>query len=93
MRGVLFILAVTLALQDQGPPPGNPEHIQPPEGWHCYANSPVAPAPDGHACVCHEYRTCTVDPETGQYVITEHPSCRVWCFKDHCRCPVHCDSE
>ena len=84
----LMVVAV-LAAQD-GPPPGNPSHEPPPDGWFCYTRSMFAPA--GHECDCH--KECTIDPETKQRVIVEENTCRVWCFKDSCRCVVKCpDTE
>ena len=81
-------------MAQQPPIWGNPEHAEPPEGWHCQLDSPIAPAEEGHACVCHEHRECIKDEVTGKMIVVEHESCRVWCYKDHCRCPVKCsDTE
>ena len=87
---LLFAVAVSLAAQEQ-PPAGNPNHEKPPDGWFCHTSSPVAPAPEGHECICHEHRTCSKDAETGQRVIVESPTCRVYCFKDNCLCAVKCE--
>lgn len=94
MRAILILLLSAVALAQQPEPvPGNPDHVKPEEGWFCHTNSPIAPAPDGHACECAAHRTCHTDPNTGERVVVEHLTCRVWCFKDHCRCAApKCDS-
>lgn len=69
---------------------GNPGHKEPPPGWTCASSGE-------HACACH--RACqdtTTENEDGSQststTVVEDPRCRVYCFKDHCRCPVHnCD--
>jgi hypothetical protein len=48
-----------------------------------------------HNCACHrECKQNTDDdgnPAEGVFV-QEDPKCRVYCFKDHCHCPVeNCD--
>lgn len=73
------------------PAPGNPGHQEPAPGDSC-----VHDAKDpAHNCTCHrECRQNTDDdgnPAPGAYV-QEDPKCRVYCFKDHCHCPVeNCD--
>ena len=74
-------------LAEELPAPGNPGHVQPSAGEHCVhaANDPA------HNCNCHrECRQNTDDngnPIAGARVV-EDPKCRVYCFKDHCHCPV-----
>lgn len=71
----------------QVPEPGNPGHKQPPPGEHC-DHVPNDPA---HNCTCHRECKQNTDeegnPAPGAYV-QEDPKCRVYCFKDHCHCPV-----
>ena len=73
------------------PAPGNPGHQQPAPGESCVHNT-NDPA---HNCTCHrECKQNTDDdgnPAEGVFV-QEDPKCRVYCFKDHCHCPVdNCD--
>jgi len=73
------------------PGPGNPGHNEPAEGEHCVHDSKDA----AHNCSCHrECKQNTDDdgnPAKGAFV-QEDPKCRVYCFKDHCHCPVdNCD--
>ncbi len=69
------------------PAPGNPGHTEPAPGEHC-VHSASDPA---HNCTCHrECKQNTDDdgnPVPGGHV-QEDPKCRVYCFKDHCHCPV-----
>lgn len=65
------------------PPPGNPDHKEPPEGAFC--NRSPHPA---RSCKCHAI--CVEDAE-GKVTIQEDPKCRAWCFKKHCHCPAECD--
>lgn len=72
---------------------GNPGHHEPPPGWHCEnrANTPA-----DHKCNCQ--RKCVDYPggedEDGNKFppstqVQEDVKCKVYCFKEHCRCPVH----
>lgn len=81
-----------LAMNAQVPEPGNPGHHEPPPGEACKhdARDPA------HNCACH--RECKPDTDEDGNVINEQqhvvedPMCRVYCFKDHCHCPIHnCD--
>lgn len=89
--------AVAMAAQDPlGPPPpapGNPGHEEPAPGSHCArAGDPGVDA--AHACACHH--TCKPNTETdedgnvttvpGEH-LEENAQCRVYCFKNACRCP------
>ncbi|HET9832697.1 MAG TPA: hypothetical protein VFP91_13330 [Vicinamibacterales bacterium] len=75
------------AQNEELPAPGNPGHTEPGPGEHCVhaANDPA------HNCSCHrECKQNTDDdgnPVPGGHV-EEDPKCRVYCFKDHCHCPV-----
>jgi hypothetical protein len=83
---------LTLFAQDQQlPGPGNPGHNPPAPGATCVHNE-KDPA---HNCLCHrECKQNTDDdgnPTAGGYV-QEDPKCRVYCYKDHCHCPIeNCD--
>lgn len=91
MRVLFLGLAIALLVQQDEPwtpAPGNPGHRRPPEGWHCFTDSPVAPAPEGHACDCH--KACHIDQGTGDRIIVEDPKCVVHCYRDNCRCAYTC---
>ena len=69
---------------------GNPGHHEPPPGWNCSRE-----AKDDHKCACH--RECKDFPggedEDGNKFppstqVQEDANCKVYCFKNHCRCPV-----
>ena len=83
---------VLLRAQSQDlPAPGNPGHQQPAPGESCVHNA----SDPAHNCACHrECKQNTDDdgnPTEGAYV-QEDPKCRVYCFKDHCHCPIeNCD--
>ena len=79
---------LTLFAQDPPlPGQGNPGHHQPAPDENCVHNE-KDPA---HNCVCHRECKQKTDedgnPADGAYV-QEDPKCRVYCFKDHCHCPV-----
>lgn len=73
--------------------PGNPGHKEPPPGESCVhnANDPA------HNCACH--RECKPDTDDEgnptnppSMHVQEDAQCRVYCYKDHCHCPIHnCD--
>lgn len=78
---IILIGQASLAQTDQP----FPNHEQPPEGWFC---SPKASELD-HKCACKRMdqdRMCEGTP-------TEDTQCKVWCHKDHCRCPVVCKTS
>ena len=91
MRYAILAVALGVSLLAQDVPIGNPNHEKPPDGWFCHTSSPTVPAPEGHECVCHEHRQCVKDQGTGENVIIESPTCRVYCFKDNCLCAVKCE--
>ena len=73
------------------PPDGNPGHVEPAPGAQCKHDA----RDPSHNCLCHRECRQALDDEgnvtTGQYVV-EDPKCRVYCFKDHCACPIaNCD--
>jgi len=86
MRGTLLAFAVAFAMaQGPVPPPGNPGHQQPPPGAACVHNM-KDPA---HNCTCH--RECKdTEGEDGKQetFVQEDPKCRVFCYKEHCHCPI-----
>lgn len=65
------------------PPPGNPDHVEPPKGAYCDRSKHAA-----RNCKCHA--KC-VEDEDGNVVVVEDPQCRAWCFKSHCHCPHDCE--
>ncbi len=83
MREMLLVFALAFAAataQEQG----NPDHREPPPGWFC------SPAGTGdHKCSCQRMG----DPHDSCESVTESPACKVYCFKDHCRCPIVCEKE
>jgi hypothetical protein len=73
------------------PAPGNPGHQRPAPGERCVHDA----SDPAHNCACHrECKQNTDDdgnPAEGAHV-QEDPKCRVYCFKDHCHCPIeNCD--
>ncbi len=83
--------ARAMAATAQLPPPGNPEHKEPPPGEFCQHGGDAA-----HSCTCH--RECKDSDEldengepTGRRrtdVTEDTAKCRSSCFKSHCHCPV-----
>jgi len=69
------------------PAPGNPDHERPPDGERCVHND----RDPAHNCSCHRECKQNTDDD-GNAVqgghVQEDPKCRVYCFKDHCHCPV-----
>lgn len=81
----LLVLALTLFLMAQEPwtpEPGNPGHHPPPAGWNCSHTAKDA----AHQCACQ--KTCEDSEDGGIEVREDGEHCKVWCFKDHCHCPV-----
>lgn len=80
MRSLLLLGLILALTAQQGPPPGNPDHKQPPAGWYCqnYAKTPPA-----HRCECD--RKCELQKD-GSIKETEDSKCRAWCFRSYCRC-------
>lgn len=74
------LLFLALA-QVQGPPPGNPDHQQPPDGWYCrnFKNDPPS-----HKCECQ--RECHLNPDGTITEVEDRVKCRSNCFRDHCHC-------
>ena len=86
-----LLYAQSQSSESELPAPGNPGHQRPAPGESCVHNA-KDPA---HNCGCHrECKQNTDDdgnPTEGAFV-QEDPKCRVYCFKDHCHCPVdNCD--
>ncbi len=77
-----------IAQGTQLPPAGNPGHEEPIPGANC-VHDDKDPA---HNCACHRECKQNTDgegnPASGGYV-QEDPMCRVYCYKDHCHCPIH----
>lgn len=91
LRSIPSHCLLARAQSSELPAPGNPGHQEPAAGEHCVhaTNDPA------HNCTCHrECKQNTDDdgnPVPGAFV-QEDPKCRVYCFKDHCHCPVeNCD--
>ncbi|HUK35050.1 MAG TPA: hypothetical protein VLV86_14120 [Vicinamibacterales bacterium] len=79
------------AQESELPAPGNPGHKEPAPGEHCVHDASDA----AHNCACHRECKQNTD-EDGNLVdgahVQEDAKCRVYCFKDHCHCPVeNCD--
>ena len=60
------------------PQPGT--HEKPPKDWTCSRTGTGA-----HKCDCH--RECADDGQGG-IQIAEDTQCKVFCYADHCHCPV-----
>ncbi len=80
-----------VSLHAQGttvPPEGNPGHEEPAPGANCKHD---ATDPE-HNCACHRECKQNTDPNTGQPIqgatVQEDAKCRVYCYKDHCHCPI-----
>ena len=94
LLGSIGPLAPSHCLMAQGttpPPASNPNHEEPGPGVTC-VHDEKDPA---HNCACHRECKQNTDeegnPAQGGY-LAEDSRCRVYCFKDHCHCPVHnCD--
>lgn len=84
-KAIFGVLLFGLILQDPLPPedyPGQRQHGKPPDGWFCSHNDPH-PA---KSCSCVRVDTsqdCEGTP-------TEDRMCKVWCHKQHCKCPIAC---
>ena len=94
LRYAILVFAVAVSLAAQQPPddnwvPGNPDHVKPEEGTFCHTPAPFAD-PDAKDCDCHTHKSCSIDSETGQRVITEHPKCKHYCWANQCACIVTC---
>lgn len=76
------LLLLALALATVAVQQGNPDHREPPPGWFC---SPTGAG--DHKCSCKRMG----DPSTSCEQVTEESTCKVWCFKSHCRCPIVCE--
>lgn len=98
MRWLLLSLAlvVGVAAQDQTPEayPGQREHMPPPDGWMCSPQRPDFSVPEDHVCTCQRMAQrdlttgeCLHDAD-GKELITESPTCAVWCHQSHCGCPI-----
>jgi hypothetical protein len=79
------------AQESELPAPGNPGHKEPAPGEHCVHDA----SDPAHNCTCHRECKQNTD-EDGNLVegahVQEDAKCRVYCFKDHCHCPVeNCD--
>jgi hypothetical protein len=59
-----------------------PNHEEPPAGWFCTNKA----ADTDHKCSCKRMDVDSMCEGTPQ----EDRECKVWCHKDHCRCPVVC---
>lgn len=97
--GVFFIaLLLTGQATGQQPPeayPGQREHAKPPDGFQC--TIPQLAKDKAHACSC---RRMVKNPEGDKCCETverseapEDPKCTVYCHKDHCTCPIQCDTK
>jgi hypothetical protein len=97
MKGRLLLLLllsflITTAQEPTGPAPGQEptgrapgqEAPEPAPGWFC---SPKGQA--DHQCACQRMDH---DPQC-EGMPQEDSQCRVYCHKDHCRCPVKCEPQ
>src|SRR5262245_59761430 len=95
MRLFALALAVTVTAFAQVRPeqfPGQSEHREPPKDWMC---SNLPNAPKDHKCDCKRSCAKPIDPESGEEMagpmtVQEDRACAVWCWPDHCTCPVKC---
>jgi hypothetical protein len=78
-----FLLLYLLALSALAPQ----HRAEPPPGWTCQAPGPGVP--EDHACTCHRVDT---DPDCDKPP-KEDPSCTVFCWPKHCRCPIVCEPK
>jgi len=81
----LILLVIAPVMFAQTPDQPFPNHETPPDGWYC---SPTAAQSD-HKCSCKRMDSdelCEGEPQ-------EDAKCKVWCHKDHCRCPVVCGKK
>lgn len=96
---VATVIGVSLwlvAAQDQGPLPLVAQPLlsvaqplvfplptqhgpEPAEGWFC--QSPAHGVDPAHVCTCDQQ--CEQNR-------AEDPTCRSWCYRDHCHCKVKC---
>src|SRR5947208_422546 len=91
-------LAVMFALQQPAPSPsfppepypGQANHAQPPEGWHCLSTDAEGPA---HQCACPGMKQDPMCPvmETPSDNELHRGKCATWCFRDHCFCTMSCE--
>jgi hypothetical protein len=75
---VILLGQISLAQTDQP----FPNHEEPPAGWFCTQKA----ADTDHKCSCKRMDADAMCEGTPQ----EDRECKVWCHKDHCRCPVVC---
>jgi hypothetical protein len=94
VKAYLFIALLSVLVQQAPTPepyPGQRDHAAPPDGWFC---SPTAKV-KAHECHCKRMGYTTKDDplcEDPGVQVTEDQKCTVWCHKDHCLCPMTCDS-
>jgi hypothetical protein len=83
--------ALLYAQSGELPAPGNPGHQRPSPGESCVHND----GDPAHNCSCHRECKQNTDDDgnpTEGASVQEDPKCRVYCFKDHCHCPIeNCD--
>lgn len=96
-----FAFSIGVLAAQHEPYPGQGEHQMPPDGWFC---SRDGGGNLDHVCNCrgmseqHDPMCKTPEKpaeppdEEGGVTQGEDPSCTVFCHRDHCRCPIKCDS-
>ena len=88
LQCLMPIAGVVAAQGIPSPPPGNPEHVEPPPGTNCVRD----PKHPDHHCECHKRCVENTDgegnPTGGVYVQEDYVKCRSACFKSHCMCPT-----
>ncbi len=85
--GLLLLVAlVSSAFGLQEPYPGQREHKEPPAEFFCQHQNADLSVPPAHVCECH--RKCYLDTAGGEHETPETSQCTVFCWKDHCHCPV-----
>ena len=84
MRTLLLVALVSFVAQQAPEPyPGQGQHLPPPPGWFC---SHIDPNP-AKRCACKRM----VHDEDCEGIPTEEATCKVYCHKQHCHCPVECE--
>lgn len=96
MKALLLALALLAAAAQSGPtmpPPGNPDHVEPPPGHFCRPPAPNVDA--GYACACHPQCMPGYDqdgyPDGTTRRVEDVAHCRASCHPSHCKCGSDCE--
>lgn len=84
IRWLILSAALSLSLAALQEPPIYPE------GMYCTPRGDVVQGvqtPD-HPCRCKRM----ADPEDSCETVRESSECLQWCHKEHCKCPIACES-